>query len=86
MQIASTYDLFIHELGEIYDAEHRFLEGQEEMAPWSWIPLIRRGTYALLESAPQNTEDTQHHVGDDEHDDDYGGVLDEGRSDDPAAS
>jgi hypothetical protein len=40
----------------------------------------------VLESAPQDTKDTQHHVGDDEHDDDYGGVFDEGRSDDPAAS
>jgi hypothetical protein len=50
------------------------------------VALIRRGTYALLENAPQNTEHTQHHLGDDEHDDDYGGVLDEGRSDDSATS
>jgi ferritin-like metal-binding protein YciE len=28
MPIASTQDLFLHELREVYDAEHRFIEGQ----------------------------------------------------------
>ena len=32
MPIANPQDLFLHELCEIYDAEHRFLEGQQEMA------------------------------------------------------
>lgn len=32
MPIASPQDLFLHELCEIYDAEHRFVEGQQEMA------------------------------------------------------
>ena len=32
MPIANTQELFLHELTEIYDAEHRFLEGQQEMA------------------------------------------------------
>jgi ferritin-like metal-binding protein YciE len=27
MPIASTQDLFLHELREVYDAEHRFIEG-----------------------------------------------------------
>jgi ferritin-like metal-binding protein YciE len=31
MAIASTQDLFLHELCEVYDAEHRFAEGQQEM-------------------------------------------------------
>lgn len=31
MQIVNTQELFIHELADVYDAEHRFLEGQQEM-------------------------------------------------------
>jgi ferritin-like metal-binding protein YciE len=32
MPITNAQDLFVYELGDIYDAEHRFLEGQQEMA------------------------------------------------------
>ncbi len=32
MPIAQVQELFAYELGIIYDAEHRFLEGQQEMA------------------------------------------------------
>lgn len=32
MAITSMWELFIDELGDIYDAEHRFLEAQQEMA------------------------------------------------------
>ena len=32
MAIASMWELFVDELGDIYDAEHRFLEAQQEMA------------------------------------------------------
>ncbi len=31
MPIASAQELFVHELSEIHDAEHRFIEGQQEM-------------------------------------------------------
>jgi ferritin-like metal-binding protein YciE len=31
MAIKTLEEKFIHELGDIYDAEHRFLEGQQEM-------------------------------------------------------
>ena len=31
MTITDTQELFLHELSEIYDAEHRFAEGQQEM-------------------------------------------------------
>jgi len=31
MPIANAQELFVHELGEVYDAEHRFIEGQQEM-------------------------------------------------------
>jgi ferritin-like metal-binding protein YciE len=32
MPISNTQELFLHDLSEIYDAEHRFVEGQQEMA------------------------------------------------------
>ena len=32
MPIANTQELATHELCELYDAEHRFIEGQQEMA------------------------------------------------------
>ena len=32
MAIADVRELFVRDLGDIYDAEHRFLEGQREMA------------------------------------------------------
>jgi ferritin-like metal-binding protein YciE len=31
MPIDNAQEFFAHELGEIYDAEHRFIEGQQEM-------------------------------------------------------
>ncbi len=32
MAISNAQELFLHELSEVYDAEHRFIEGQQEMA------------------------------------------------------
>lgn len=32
MPISDAQELFVHELGEVYDAEHLFIEGQQEMA------------------------------------------------------
>ncbi len=31
MPVTKAHELFLHEVGDIYDAEHRFLEGQQEM-------------------------------------------------------
>ena len=32
MQLTNANEVFLHDLCDIYDAEHRFLEGQQEMA------------------------------------------------------
>ena len=32
MPVTDIHEVFLHELSEIYDAEHRFVEGQQEMA------------------------------------------------------
>jgi len=32
LQLTNANEVFLHDLCDIYDAEHRFLEGQQEMA------------------------------------------------------
>ena len=55
MPIAGTRGLFLHELCELYDAEHRFVEGQQEMA--------QEATDGKLESAiREHLEQTRLHV------------------------
>ncbi|MDP8947937.1 MAG: DUF892 family protein [Actinomycetota bacterium] len=55
MPISNAQELFVHELGEIYDAEHRFVEGQQEM--------IENATDENLRSAIQeHLEQTRQHA------------------------
>ncbi len=55
MPIANTNELFLHELRELYDAEHRFIEGQQEMA--------QSATDVDLKSSIQNhIEQTEQHA------------------------
>ncbi len=55
MPITNTQELFLHELSEIYDAEHRFVEGQQEMA--------QSATDGKLESAiREHLEQTRLHA------------------------
>jgi ferritin-like metal-binding protein YciE len=55
MPISNTQELFLHELSEIYDAEHRFVEGQQEMA--------QNATDGKLESAiREHLEQTRLHA------------------------
>ena len=56
MPITRVQELFARELGEIYDAEHRFLEGQQEM--------VERATDEELQRAIRNhILQTQQHIG-----------------------
>ncbi|MDP9411326.1 MAG: DUF892 family protein [Actinomycetota bacterium] len=55
MPIVNAQELFVHELGEIYDAEHRFTEGQQEM--------IENATDEKLRSAIQeHLDQTRQHA------------------------
>ncbi len=55
MQIANTQELFIHELADVYDAEHRFIEGQQEM--------VQKATDEDLKGAiSQHIEQTREHA------------------------
>ncbi len=55
MVIADVRELFIRELGDIYDAEHRFLEGQREMAQEASDP-------DLEEALQRHIEQTEQHI------------------------
>lgn len=55
MPIAQVQELFAYELGIIYDAEHRFLEGQQEMAQQATDQNLRS-------SIQQHIEQTEQHI------------------------
>jgi ferritin-like metal-binding protein YciE len=55
MAIADVRELFVCELGYIYDAEHRFLEGQREMAQEASDP-------ELEEALQRHIEQTEQHI------------------------
>ena len=56
MPITSTRELFLHELAKIYDAEHRFLEGQAVM--------VDRATDGELQNSIENhILQTRQHIG-----------------------
>jgi len=55
MPISNAQELFVHELGEIYDAEHQFVEGQQEM--------IQNATdESLMGAIQEHLEQTRQHA------------------------
>ncbi len=55
MPIANMQELAVHELCELYDAEHRFVEGQQEMAQMA-------SAQDLQSSIQQHIEQTRGHI------------------------
>jgi len=53
MAIKSLQEKFLHGLGDIYDAEHQFLEAQQEMLPQATSPTV----ISLLETHIAQTEE-----------------------------
>src|SRR5215210_3501721 len=60
--------------------------GQTKAAALGVPPRRLGNRLPSLDASLQNAEDAQYHVGDDEHDDNDGGVLDEGGGHDPSAA
>ncbi len=52
MAIKSLQEKFLHGIGDIYDAEHQFLEAQQEMLPQATSPTVKK----LLETHIAQTE------------------------------
>jgi ferritin-like metal-binding protein YciE len=55
MSISTTKDLYLHELGDLYDAENRFLEAQQEMLPHATDSDLKSGIQ-------KHIEETQGHI------------------------
>jgi ferritin-like metal-binding protein YciE len=53
MAIKTSNELFIHELGDIYDAEHQFLQAQREMLAQASDPKLQD----MLKTHMQETEE-----------------------------
>jgi len=59
MPIASTQDLFLHELCEVYDAEHRFIEGQQEMVEHTTDESLKGAIQEHLEQTRQHAANVE---------------------------
>jgi ferritin-like metal-binding protein YciE len=55
MPIANTQELLLHELCELYDAEHRFLQGQVEM-------VHRAASFDLQRAIRNHIDQTRQHI------------------------
>ena len=54
MPIANAQELFVHELGEIYDAEHRFIVGQQEMVEHASDEELKEAIHEHLQQTEQH--------------------------------
>jgi ferritin-like metal-binding protein YciE len=59
MTIQSTQEKFQHELGDIYDAEHRFLKGQHEMLKNATDPRLQQGIQEHIQQSEQQVQNLE---------------------------
>jgi ferritin-like metal-binding protein YciE len=59
MPIANAQELFVHELGEVYDAEHRFIEGQQEMVEHATDQDLKGAIQEHLEQTRQHAANVE---------------------------
>jgi ferritin-like metal-binding protein YciE len=53
MSVTTTQDLYLDELGDIYDAEHRFLKGQQQMVQQASDPQLKSAIQLHIEQTQQ---------------------------------
>lgn len=56
MPIKTTQEKFLHELGDIYDAEHRFLKGQQEMLKAATDETLKAGIEKHIAESEQQVQ------------------------------
>ncbi len=56
MPIKTTQEKFMHELGDIYDAENRFLKAQREMLKAATDPTLQQGIERHIAESEQQVE------------------------------
>src|SRR5688572_8877265 len=59
MAIKNLNDKFMHELGDIYDAEHQFLKGQEEMLKNASDPTLKQMITTHIEESQQQVRNLE---------------------------
>jgi ferritin-like metal-binding protein YciE len=59
MSVTNTQELFLHELSDVYDAEHRFLEGQQEMLQEATAPDLRSAIENHIEQTRQQIQNLE---------------------------
>ncbi len=62
MPITNAQEIFAYALGNIYDAEHRFLEGQQQMVEQATDRDIPGATMDLKGAIQQHIEETRKHI------------------------
>ena len=60
MAITTTQEKYLHELGDIYDAEHRFLKGQQAMLKAATDPTLKAGIEKHLAESEQQVANLEH--------------------------
>ena len=59
MQLTNAHEVFLHDLCDIYDAEHRFLEGQQEMVQKATDQKLRSAIQEHIEQTRQQIQNLQ---------------------------
>ncbi len=59
MPINTPNELFMHELGDIYDAEHQFLKGQQEMLQNATSPTLKQMITTHIEQTRQQIQNLE---------------------------
>jgi ferritin-like metal-binding protein YciE len=54
MPLTNAHEVFLHSLGDIYDAEHRFLEGQREMADQATDGSLRNAIQTHIDQTEEH--------------------------------
>lgn len=59
MAITTTTEKFLHELGDIYDAEHQFLEAQQKMLPQATDATLKSGIEQHIQETQQQIQNIE---------------------------
>ncbi len=59
MPLANAHEVFLHDLGDVYDAEHRFLEGQQEMVQEATDQTLRSAIQEHIEQTQQQIQNLE---------------------------
>src|SRR5919202_2514093 len=58
--ISNAHELFVHKLGTIYDAEHQFVEGQQEMVLQASDQDVRSAIEGHIDQTEQHIQNLEH--------------------------